>query len=36
MKNKAIIFARWSYYFGYDKKCFKIRNIKSISNCEYS
>jgi len=34
MKKWAIIFARCSYYFGYDKKWFHIRNIKFRSNLE--
>jgi len=35
MKKKAIKFARWSHYFGYDKKWFHTRNIKSRSIYEY-
>jgi len=27
-----MIFARWTYYFGYDKKWFHIQNIKVVMN----
>jgi len=30
MEMKAITFARWSYYFGYNKKCFQYKKYKLL------